>query len=708
MALICPECHQRYPQNQAEEGCRDRRHRGHRLEMDPLTKCDFGGHRIVDYLGEGGQARVYKVHKKPLRRHGALKILPGQNISAGAKEDFVKEASVLSTLCSVHTVKLFDFSYAQEVQGGLYYLLMELAPGVTLDAVRRQNGGSLKWDRMAGMAIQICHALAEAHEKGVIHRDIKPGNLMVDTDTPEGDFVRVLDFGMARVITPGQPGSMIVRGTTAYAPVEQLDAGSVDSRVDVYALGVVIYEALIGTNPFRDPSSPREELAAIRHAIEVHTRLVPPPLPPDIAPPRVSALVARMLAKPPADRPLIKDVRDELRLALQEAEERTLREGKLASWRAEWVAETARQQEAFDRAEAERREALERQAREHQEALDREARQRQAAWKRDRIAQEAQLASQRAEIEAQQAAFAHREQAERADSEKRRAEIEARQAALQQAVAQEQANRAAAIRAAKQAAQDHDEQQTRLRQARDKASAAEQMLEEKGALVVAADAHVARSEAESEALRAAAQEEALALRAKAEALGRRAARRGTLRGVAGLAMGAVIAAAVWIAAPAEPLEVDSDGGCPPSAQAPCVCEESTAEPCTPCSEAQAKCEDAPVGPAVGLPVPGVPDGGLKIEPVAASGRRAAGLRVLSDFQTSGLAEKGSDTGWAQRKGDVLTLCDGRALADAVDFARCLSDAKRIDDADYPVVKLDVEVWQRVTLTLEVFNEEDSE
>ncbi len=274
--------------------------------------------RIGEPLGEGGSGIVYAardVGDAPSTPTVALKVihrhlLRDRQISGR----FHREARLLRKLRGPHLVRLFDFG---EDATGLLYMALEFVEGHALDQVLG-NTGKVAPDRAARIVTQVCVALEVAHSAGVVHRDLKPGNVLV---SGEDDFVRVLDFGMAKVLRGDVHDSLtalteqnMVFGTPQYMAPEQARGDEVDHRADVYAAGVILYELLTGRVPF-DAATPIGVMTA---------HLVEDPQPPSHrAPgagitPALEAVVLHALAKDPRARyPSARALADALRHAVE-------------------------------------------------------------------------------------------------------------------------------------------------------------------------------------------------------------------------------------------------------------------------------------------------------------------------------------------------------------------------------------------------------
>ena len=265
-----------------------------------------GRFRVEAVVGEGGFGVVYRATQLNVGREVAVKVLrPEVSASARHAERFETEARIISQLRHPNTLKLVDFGRAPDAR---LYFVTEYLHGASLDA--RIAAGDLSPPAVVRLLVQICDALAEAHERGVVHCDLKPRNIFVER--VGGQWIaKVHDFGIARLRETAEPldalvwssdrggagGQSRIAGTPAYMSPEQLRGGLVDARSDLYALGVVAYECLAGAPPFEDPDS-----LALDH-------LASPPLPfgerqPAVrVDPPLEALVLQLLAKHPDDRP---------------------------------------------------------------------------------------------------------------------------------------------------------------------------------------------------------------------------------------------------------------------------------------------------------------------------------------------------------------------------------------------------------------------
>jgi serine/threonine protein kinase len=214
----------------------------------------FGQLEVLELLGQGGMGAVYKARQVKLDRLVALKVLPpAAALGPGFAERFEREARALARLSHPHVIAVYDFG---EVQG-LYYLVMEYVDGVNLRQAMAE--GKLSPPQALALVGQLCSALQYAHETGVVHRDVKPENVLLDRQ----GRVKVADFGLAKLVGPAQAGRLTgtaqAMGTPHYMAPEQWERPlEVDHRADIYSLGVVFYELLTGELPlgkFAPPSA---------------------------------------------------------------------------------------------------------------------------------------------------------------------------------------------------------------------------------------------------------------------------------------------------------------------------------------------------------------------------------------------------------------------------------------------------------------------
>ena len=256
--------------------------------MSDLIGQRLGHYELIDLLGKGGMATVYRARQETTKRNVAIKVIRADQVT---NTDFVKrfqrEAEVIASLSHPHIVKIFDYGQHE----GVPYMVMELLTGGNLaDLI---SGGPMTAAVVGHVLDQIAPALSYAHQRGVIHRDLKPKNVLMDMD---GNLF-LADFGIARLMTDvlnTQTGTTL--GTPAYMPPEQWRGATLDQRADVYALGVILFEMLAGQRPYLS-----ETPFTMMH---MHLFNVPPSLRgfrSDI-PARIDQVIDRALAKAPEAR----------------------------------------------------------------------------------------------------------------------------------------------------------------------------------------------------------------------------------------------------------------------------------------------------------------------------------------------------------------------------------------------------------------------
>lgn len=259
----------------------------------------LGQYTLEKKIGEGAMGVVYRARHALLRRPTAVKLLPHASVGESAIQRFEREVQLTAELKHPNTVTVYDYGHTPD---GVFYYAMELLDGPTLQVLVERTGAQPP-ARVVSVLQMIAGALVEAHGRGLIHRDIKPPNIMISERTGMREVATILDFGLAREIDrPKDAGITFdgkIVGTPLYlAPEAILSADAVDARSDIYALGAVAYFMLTGETVFGGKSV----VEVCSH--HLHTPVVPPsersphPIPPDL-----EALVLQCLAKDPADRP---------------------------------------------------------------------------------------------------------------------------------------------------------------------------------------------------------------------------------------------------------------------------------------------------------------------------------------------------------------------------------------------------------------------
>jgi serine/threonine-protein kinase len=266
-------------------------------------------YRIVEPLGRGGMGIVYKVEHARIGKLLAMKLLTGElSRNREVVRRFKQEALMASKLSSPNTVQVFDFGVSE----GLTYLVMELVSGEDLGRALRTLG-PMPWSKLGKIVVQVCSSLAEAHHNGIVHRDVKPENIML-VRAPDGtDIAKVLDFGLAKLREGADLNDVTSQGAIVGTPYfmspEQIRGEGVDFRTDIYALGALMYRALTGHYPFNGPTP---MAVFTKHLTETPT----PPIeraPERGIPPGVSAIVLKALEKSPSDRfQTVEDLRSAL------------------------------------------------------------------------------------------------------------------------------------------------------------------------------------------------------------------------------------------------------------------------------------------------------------------------------------------------------------------------------------------------------------
>ena len=260
--------------------------------MEPVQspRVFSGRYELTHLIARGGMAQVYRARDRLLDRPVALKVLfPELSVDRAFVERFRREAQAAANLSHPNIVPVFDWGE----DAGTYFIVMEFIDGQPLSALLR-NGGPMPPDRVADIGAHVAAALAYAHRHGVVHRDVKPGNVLITNDGQ----VKVTDFGIARAVNTEESLTQTgaVMGTATYFSPEQAEGVGVDSRSDIYSLGVVLFEMVAGRPPFlgETPVS-----VASKHVRDQ------PPLLRDLrptVPPALEAVIGKAMAKTPDQR----------------------------------------------------------------------------------------------------------------------------------------------------------------------------------------------------------------------------------------------------------------------------------------------------------------------------------------------------------------------------------------------------------------------
>lgn len=270
---------------------------GTHQEILSLVGSQIAGHyEITEFLGEGGMSLVYKAKQLPLERMVAIKILKKHALSDELKiKRFFQEARTVSTLAHPNIISLLDFGVSETA---VPYMVMDFLEGKTLSSAIA-NKEKFDLIRFIHVFSQVCDALYHAHNKGVLHRDLKPGNIMLVDEQGDVDFVKILDFGIAKLL-PWADSNMQhlthtgeVFGSPLYMSPEQCLGHELDLRSDIYSLGCVMYEVLTGEPPFVGGN--------ILETMQRQAHEMPRPLtqanPQANIPPAINAIVLKCLSK---------------------------------------------------------------------------------------------------------------------------------------------------------------------------------------------------------------------------------------------------------------------------------------------------------------------------------------------------------------------------------------------------------------------------
>jgi serine/threonine-protein kinase len=279
-----------------------------------VTKArEMGSYQLVERLGKGGMGEVWRAKHRMLARPAAIKLIRPEVL--GAKDPatrdmllrrFEREAQATALMRSAHTMELYDFGMADD---GTFYYVMELLDGFDLDELV-ERFGPVPAERAVHFLRQMCASLAEAHQAGLIHRDVKPANVYACRYGRDVDFIKVLDFGLVKQgRAPGEDADKLTAadmspgGTPAFmSPEQALGDGEVDARSDIYAVGCVAYWLLTGSLVFKGITPMETIVLHVNREPEPPSRRTTRPIPADL-----EEIVLACLAKDPADRPQTAD-----------------------------------------------------------------------------------------------------------------------------------------------------------------------------------------------------------------------------------------------------------------------------------------------------------------------------------------------------------------------------------------------------------------
>lgn len=278
----------------------------HRLGRRLRQAQDLGSYHLVELLGRGGMGEVWRARHRLLKSSAAIKLMRPELLGArseAAAQDmlrrFEREAQATAALTSPHTIRVFDFGVTADDR---FYYVMELLAGRDLESLIREFG-PVPAERAHFLLRQICQSLAEAHARGLIHRDITPANIYVCRMGLEHDFVKVLDFGLVTSSDQSMEqtlmtGSHTTTGTPAFMAPEIILEGEVDERADVYALGCVAYFLLTGQLPFSADTPMKMFVQHLQSAPLPPSQVTELPIPREL-----DELVLACLEKDPTRRP---------------------------------------------------------------------------------------------------------------------------------------------------------------------------------------------------------------------------------------------------------------------------------------------------------------------------------------------------------------------------------------------------------------------
>jgi hypothetical protein len=270
-----------------------------RLRSEAFAARQLGQYRLTELIGSGGMGEVYLAEHQMMKRPVAIKVIrPNRANDPGALARFEREVRATSRLSHWNTIEIFDYGRTAD---GTFYYVMEYLPGLSIAELVERHG-PLAPERAVYLLQQTCDALGEAHALGLIHRDIKPGNLFAAERGGHYDVAKLLDFGLAkRMISTSDEsvqltGEGSITGSPLYMAPEQATGGEPDARSDVYSLGAVAYYMLTGRPPFPGENAIKVMIAQASEPVTPPS-MYRPEIPRDL-----EAIVLRCLAKSPAER----------------------------------------------------------------------------------------------------------------------------------------------------------------------------------------------------------------------------------------------------------------------------------------------------------------------------------------------------------------------------------------------------------------------
>ncbi|HEY8090889.1 MAG TPA: serine/threonine-protein kinase, partial [Polyangiaceae bacterium] len=251
-----------------------------------------GKYRVEALLGKGGMGLVLLARHVRLDEHVAIKVLLPEMLEvAGMTTRFLREAQAASRIKSRHVARVTDVDVLPD---GTPYMIMEYLDGLSLGAVRKQRG-RLEVGEAVGHVLEACDAIAEAHALGIVHRDLKPANLFLARGRDGAETCKVLDFGISKIDAPGEQdttktGQMM--GSPKYmAPEQMLSMHDVDGRADIWSLGAILYDLVVGRTPFVAETTPQ------LCSLVLHGKPTPPRALRADLPEPLEAIILRCLAR---------------------------------------------------------------------------------------------------------------------------------------------------------------------------------------------------------------------------------------------------------------------------------------------------------------------------------------------------------------------------------------------------------------------------
>lgn len=278
----------------------------YRASVDLARERRMGSYQLTEKIGEGGMGEVWRARHRFLARPAAIKLIRPQSFGSESAEGalrvrFEREAQATASLTSPHSVELYDFGATED---GTFYCVMELLEGLDLRTLVEKHG-AVPAERAVFLLVQACHSLGEAHDTGLIHRDVKPANLFACRRGPDHDWLKILDFGLVKPVrASGSDAAQltaagVATGTPAFMPPEMAQGErNLDGRADLYALGCVAYWLITGRLVFEAENAMQMVIRHARDTPEPASRVTELTVPASL-----DEIILDCLAKEPAARP---------------------------------------------------------------------------------------------------------------------------------------------------------------------------------------------------------------------------------------------------------------------------------------------------------------------------------------------------------------------------------------------------------------------